>query len=75
MTPLERKFSTGEVAELFQVNPETVRRWVKSGRLPAIEMPSGLLRFLESDVQAALQKPFVPESGTDLAPPSAAAAS
>lgn len=32
--PLERLYSLNRVAEVFDVNVRTVRRWVKAGELP-----------------------------------------
>jgi excisionase family DNA binding protein len=33
-----------EVAELFGVQPPTVRRWLKAGRIPFIRTPGGSIR-------------------------------
>lgn len=44
------------VARLAGVNPETIRRWVREGSLPAIVLPSGRLRFRPEDVDALLTK-------------------
>ena len=54
MTPLPRLLTTGEVAAAFSVSDETVRRWVASGKIEAIETPSGQLRFREDDVRSRL---------------------
>ena len=44
--------TTAEVAAYFQVDPASVRRWVKSGRLAAIKTPGGgSLRFRRSDIE------------------------
>jgi excisionase family DNA binding protein len=41
-----------EVAQLYRVNPETVRRWVRKGILPVIRVgPTHRIRFCESQVQ------------------------
>lgn len=45
-----------EVADQARVSPETVRRWVREGLLPAIELPSGRLRFRPEDIEALLTK-------------------
>lgn len=42
----------GEVAALFGVNPKTVTRWAKEGRLPSIRTVGGHRRYRASDVQA-----------------------
>ena len=34
-----------DVAELLGLSTETVLRWVRSGKLPAIRLPSGAIRF------------------------------
>lgn len=44
-----------EVAALFEVDPETVRVWVRAGKLRARRTPGGrVLVFLRSDVEALL---------------------
>ncbi|MER7366326.1 BldC family transcriptional regulator [Nonomuraea wenchangensis] len=44
-----------EVAILFRVDPKTVMRWAREGRLQAIRTPGGReLRFRESHVREAL---------------------
>ena len=43
-----------DVADRLQVARSTVLRWVASGSLPAIRMPSGALRFSESGLEAWL---------------------
>lgn len=45
-----------EVADQARVSPETVRRWARRGLLPAIELPSGALRFRAEDVEALLTR-------------------
>ena len=54
MTPQQPLLSTSEVAELADVNPATVSRWVATGKLAAITLPSGILRFRREDVEALL---------------------
>lgn len=54
MTPTPRYLSTGEVAELFQVDDSTVMRWAKAGKIPSYPLPSGLLRYVESEILALL---------------------
>lgn len=44
-----------EVAELFDVDPETVRVWVREGKLPARRNPGGrVLIFRRTEVYALL---------------------
>ena len=40
----------GEVAALFRVDPKTVSRWAKAGRLPRTRTPGGHGRYRQSDV-------------------------
>lgn len=54
MTPLPPLLTTGEVADALSVGPDTVRRWVKDGKLAAVELPSGVLRFKRADVERIL---------------------
>lgn len=44
--------TVAEVAALFRVDPETVRRWVKMGKLRAVMLPSGRVRVRREDVEA-----------------------
>jgi excisionase family DNA binding protein len=43
-----------EVAKLFRVDPKTVTRWAKSGKLTAIRTLGGHRRYRNSDVQTLL---------------------
>ena len=45
-----------EVASLFRVDPKTVTRWAKSGKLTSIRTLGGHRRFKESEVKALLLK-------------------
>lgn len=40
----------GEVAKLFKVNPKTVTRWAKTGKIQSIRTPGGHKRFRKSEV-------------------------
>lgn len=45
-----------EVADLFEVDPETVRVWARTGKLRSRKTPGGgVILFLRSDVEALLQ--------------------
>jgi predicted site-specific integrase-resolvase len=45
-----------EVADLFEVDPETVRVWARTGKLRSRKNPGGrVLVFLRADVEALLQ--------------------
>lgn len=48
-------FTTREVADIFKVDPKTVKRWISLGKLKAIRTPGGHYRITEASV-AALQK-------------------
>ena len=43
-----------EVASLFRVDPKTVTRWAKSGKLTAIRTLGGHRRYRQSEVQSLL---------------------
>jgi excisionase family DNA binding protein len=46
-----------EVASLFRVDPKTVTRWAKSGKLTSIRTLGGHRRYKESEVKALLTAP------------------
>jgi excisionase family DNA binding protein len=41
----------GEVAVMFRVNPKTVTRWARAGRISAIRTMGGHRRFRASEIQ------------------------
>lgn len=43
-----------EVAALFRVDPKTVTRWAKAGKLSSIRTLGGHRRYRESEVRALL---------------------
>ena len=43
-----------EVAALFRVDPKTVTRWAKSGKLTSIRTLGGHRRYREAEVKALL---------------------
>lgn len=47
--------TTRWVAEVFRVDPKTVTRWCKSGRLTAIKHPGGHWRVRRSAVDVLLK--------------------
>lgn len=53
-TAPEHLLTPGEVAAAFRVEPKTVARWARSGRLPAVRTLGGHRRFRLEDVRAAL---------------------
>jgi excisionase family DNA binding protein len=44
-----------EVASLFRVDPKTVTRWAKAGKLTAIRTLGGHRRYRQSEVQNLLK--------------------
>jgi len=56
MTSQPRLLTTLEVAERLVLNPETIRRWVKAGRLEPVPLPGRNYRFREEDIEALCQK-------------------
>jgi excisionase family DNA binding protein len=44
-----------EVASLFRVDPKTVTRWAKSGKLTAIRTLGGHRRYRQSEVENLLK--------------------
>ena len=45
-----------EVAALFRVNPKTVTRWARAGKISAIRTLGGHRRFRQSEVRAFLEQ-------------------
>ena len=50
----ERLLTPGEVAALFRVDPKTVTRWAKAGKLTSIRTLGGHRRYRENEVRALL---------------------
>ena len=50
-----------EVAKLFRVDPKTVTRWAKAGKITAIRTLGGHRRYRQSEVQVLLKS--VPNRG------------
>jgi excisionase family DNA binding protein len=50
--------SPGEVARMFRVNPKTVTRWARSGRISCIRTVGGHRRYRRSEIVAALEKAY-----------------
>jgi excisionase family DNA binding protein len=44
-----------EVAKLFRVDPKTVTRWAKAGKLTAVRTLGGHRRYRQSEVQSLLR--------------------
>jgi excisionase family DNA binding protein len=50
----EPLLTPGEVASLFRVDPKTVTRWARTGRLSSVRTLGGHRRYSEAEVRAAL---------------------
>jgi excisionase family DNA binding protein len=50
----EELLTPSEVAAMFRVNPKTVTRWARSGKISAIRTLGGHRRFRASEVRALL---------------------
>ena len=46
----------GQVAELFNVNPKTVTRWARAGKITAIRTLGGHRRFRASEIKRCLDQ-------------------
>ncbi len=45
-----------EVAALFRVDPKTVTRWARAGRLTAVRTPGGHRRYHAAEVHRLLER-------------------
>ncbi len=50
----EKLLTPSEVAALFRVDPKTVTRWAKAGKIGSIRTLGGHRRFRESEVRQLL---------------------
>jgi excisionase family DNA binding protein len=50
----DRLLTSGEVADLFRVDPKTVTRWAAAGRIGSVRTPGGHRRYRESEVRPLL---------------------
>ncbi len=55
LLPTKDYFSTGEVAELCSVTPDTVLKWIRAGKVPALRTPGGHHRISRTALQALIQ--------------------
>lgn len=51
----ERMYTPAEVAQRFRVDPKTVTRWAKQGKLTAIRTLGGHRRFRAAEVDKLLR--------------------
>jgi excisionase family DNA binding protein len=54
MTITKELLTRKDIAELCQVSALTVIRWEQSGKLPAIRLGAGSVRYKRADVEAFL---------------------
>jgi excisionase family DNA binding protein len=50
----DKVLKPGEVAHRLGVDPKTVTRWAKAGKVKSFRLPSGHRRFYESEIAALL---------------------
>lgn len=41
-------------AKRLALHPETLRRWIQAGRIPAVRLPNGRLRITEAELEKLL---------------------
>ena len=58
----EALLTPSEVAALFRVNPKTVTRWARAGKLNAIRTLGGHRRFKASEIRKCLEEMSQAES-------------
>ena len=52
----EQLLTPSEVAAMFRVNPKTVTRWARAGKISAIRTLGGHRRFRASEIQKFLDQ-------------------
>jgi excisionase family DNA binding protein len=52
----DRLLTPAEVAAMFRVDPKTVTRWARDGRLTAVRTLGGHRRYREAEVLSLLRK-------------------
>jgi excisionase family DNA binding protein len=50
----ERLLTPAEVASMFRVDPKTVTRWAKAGKLSSIRTLGGHRRYRESEIRSLI---------------------
>ncbi|MHB8295190.1 MAG: BldC family transcriptional regulator [Acidimicrobiales bacterium] len=56
LEPEDALLTPAEVAAMFRVNPKTVTRWARMGKMSAVRTLGGHRRFLASEVQGWLDQ-------------------
>lgn len=54
-----------EVATMLRVDPKTVSRWARAGKLPFIRTPGGHRRYRRSEVEAIMAGRPRPSDGAE----------
>ena len=62
-TPSCQLLTARTVAEMLDVCAETELRWIRQGELPAIRLPGGAVRIIQSELQDWLQSRATPARG------------
>ena len=52
---VEALLTPAEVAEMFRVNPKTVTRWARAGKITSLRTLGGHRRFRESEIRQLLE--------------------
>lgn len=55
-SPADALLTPAEVAALFRVNPKTVTRWARAGKITAIRTLGGHRRFRASEIRRCLEQ-------------------
>jgi excisionase family DNA binding protein len=56
----DRLIPVAAAAKRLSVCPETIRRWVRTGRLPVVRYPSGQYRIASETIDRILQQSAQP---------------
>jgi excisionase family DNA binding protein len=59
----ERLLTPAEVATMFRVDPKTVTRWAKAGKLTSIKTLGGHRRYRESEIRALISETDTAQAG------------
>lgn len=70
----EQLIERDEIAELFNVRPDTVTRWARTGRLHGLRTPGGRWRYRQADVEALLAEGLDEEDVSTYVEPASIAA-
>jgi excisionase family DNA binding protein len=52
----EKLLTPAEVASMFRVDPKTVTRWAKAGKLSSIRTLGGHRRYRESEIRSLIDE-------------------